>query len=725
LAVAGPGRGWWRKAGGVGALLAHLPALALAAPTGPVAGNAEAVVVTAPALRVETLIDRRIYTVDADLQSLTGTVADVLGAVPSVEVDADGNVSLRGDASVTILVDGRPVAQLAGQTAGDALQQIPAQDIERIEVLTNPPAQYKAEGSAGVINIVTRRVRRSGLSGGAQASAGDHHRSLLSGSANLGAGPWNVSATASVRHDERERQVASVRTITDPATAVQTLGGHSQDETVVRTLPRLKLGVDFAPDEHRKVGAAFSRGERRGRRDFDQRDQSGPDAVPPTEITDRQSVGREWSFDTDQRLTFEQTTARAGESLNLALTRSVFREREHYDYVNLALLPAGPPTYDDLALGEDLVSMGFNADYAGPAVAGRILRFGVGLRRDDDGYDSAGDTLDPLSRQPTVDPTLTNQFRYGRREQAAYASYQAASGHWSLLGGLRLERTLIDTLQVGSNIAGRARYLRVYPSLHLERSVSDATTLSLGLTRRVAWPDASALNPFIDHQDTANLRAGNPSLPPQDTRAFELGVSVDTGRRTYGATGYLRLLRDAVTDVTVPVASDVVLTTKTTLPQSRAGGLEFTANGHLTAAFGYALSGNLYYSQIDGTPLGIPGLRSTAGLNAKFSLDYRKGRDAAQLSLSRSDRRLTPQGEIGALNQVNVGWRHPLGGTLVAVATVADLFNGQRYTRTVRSPLLDEAYRRLTVGRVGYVGLAYGFGREPRKAKPPGFDYDS
>src|SRR6202043_1019663 len=118
-------------------------------------------------------IDRKVYSVASDVQSTFGTLSDVLSVIPSVDVDPDGIVSLRGDSKVLILIDGKPSTQLSGPSAGQNLQTIPAKDIERIEVLTTPPAQFKAEGAAGVINIITHKQRRQGTSGSVQASLGD------------------------------------------------------------------------------------------------------------------------------------------------------------------------------------------------------------------------------------------------------------------------------------------------------------------------------------------------------------------------------------------------------------------------------------------------------------------------------------------------------------------------------------------------------------------------
>ena len=125
---------------------------------------------------VEVDLDRKVYNISNDLQSVTGTAADVLNTIPSVQVDADGNVSLRGDNRVVILIDGKPSAQLSGANAGDGLLQYGANDIERIEVMTNAPAEYGANGTAGVINIVTRRNRQPGTSGAFVFNAGNDGR---------------------------------------------------------------------------------------------------------------------------------------------------------------------------------------------------------------------------------------------------------------------------------------------------------------------------------------------------------------------------------------------------------------------------------------------------------------------------------------------------------------------------------------------------------------------
>jgi outer membrane receptor protein involved in Fe transport len=264
----------------------------------------------------------------------------------------------------------------------------------------------------------------------------------------------------------------------------------------------------------------------------------------------------------------------------------------------------------------------------------------------------------------------------------------------------------------------------VYPSLHLARILSETSTLNLAYSRRVWRPWADALNPFVDRQVTHNLRAGNPDLVPQDTRSFELGYNVDSPTLQYAVTAYLRRERDAVTDVTRLVSDDVLLTTRANLPRSQTEGLEFNANGHLTSTLSYSASGNLYHSEIDATALGIAGSPSSTGLNGKLSLDYRPTLvDTAQLSMMRYDRRLTPQGSVSGTNQVNMGYKRQVNRDLSITLTVADLFNGQHFTRVANTPLLANTFRREFAGRIAYIGVVYQLGA-PAKGKPTGFEYE-
>lgn len=684
----------------------------------------EAVVVTAQKLDVETLIDRKVYTVTSDVQSTFGTLGDVLSVIPSVDVDPDGIVSLRGDTNVLILIDGKPSTQFSGSAAGDNLQSIPAKDIERIEILTTPPAQFKADGAAGVINIITRKKRPEGEFGSVQASRGSGGRSVLGVDGSYNSGPLAVSATAGYRQDYRHRLIQSDLVAPDSTTAQLIDNRSSIDERIRREVPTVRLSGEYALNDRQSLSGSASWADRGGLRTYTElNDGSTPGGVI-TSSSRRLSSGHDPETDLDEKLGFTQKLGSPGEALDLSLHRSTSQQYEHYDYVNDSFIPAAATTYDNLSFHENHAATEFGADYVLPMSKTRSLKIGYAFEQDDYRFDNVANNVDPLSGAQTVDPTLTNDFKFRQQINAAYVSYQASVGAWGYLGGLRTEEVHTDAEQLTNGISTAGSYFRLYPSLHVDRSLSDESTLSFGASRRVTRPDPDNLNPYVDHEYTPNLRTGNPNLRPQFTQSYEVGYGYEGRGSSYGVTGYYRLNQDSVTDVTEYLGNGLSLTTKTNLPKNDSAGLELSANGHIVRALSYGISSNLFYSQIDATALGIAGLQSTVGLNAKVKLDYRPtADDSAQITATRTDKRLTPQGYVSAINIVNFGYKRQLLSDLTTVITLSDAFDGQRYRRFAATPSFTQEYQRTVLGRVLYIGFVYSFG-STKKDKQSNFEYD-
>ncbi len=718
----------WLAGSAVCALTAGWALIAIAQ-VQPVAADAApaivaGVVVTAESPPRQVMLDRTVYSLGADLQAVTGTAADILNQIPSVDVDADGIVSLRGDPNVTVLIDGKPSAQFTGRTRGPSLQQLPAGDIDRIEVMTNPPAQYKAEGSAGVINIITRKTSKWGPSGTAELALGDKRRFLASLRGAYNVGRLKLTAGVSVRQEARERQIVDYRTAPDPVTGARVLSHENLDEHLKRLITELKVGADYALNDRQSLGLTLSHREVHGQRFFLQQEQSGPPDGPPDTVIDRHSIGHEYALDEGEGLRFDQKLWRAGETLSLSFQRSVYRERERYAYVNDDLLPMGPGSQDLLRLSQDLVKVEGAADYTLPLSGGGVLKLGYDFEDDSNRFDTVGDDIDPLSHALLDEPYITNGFRYHLQVNAAYGQVETPFWtDWTLQAGVRVEQTNIHDLLFAGDVVGTQAYFRAYPNLDLDRKLGDGK-LTLAISRRISRPDGETLNPFVDYQDIYNLVAGNAKLLPEDTWSYAFGYAGKVKALNYDVRAYYQFNRDIAIPVTEPVSAVATLTTIENLPKSKSAGLDASADGKLGSRFSYALSANLFYAQIDGAALAVGGLRDTVGLNAKASVDWRPtAADTVQVSFSRTDKRLTPQGYVSPINLVNLGYRRRLWGGLSAVATVTDLFDGQRFQRIVNSPTLQDNYNRHQFGRVGYFGLTYAFGRSA-KPRPTPLDDD-
>ena len=530
--------------------------------------------------------------------------------------------------------------------------------------------------------------------------------------------------SAGYRQEYRERRVESTVTAPDPTTAELINSGNAISERIRREVPTAKLNAEFAFNDRQSISGSASWSNRGGLRTYTQLDNSTTPDGTITGAARRLSSGHDPETDLDERLAFAQKLGAPGETLDLSLHRSTSHQNEHYDYINNSFVPQLPTFDNNLSFQEDHATTEFDADYAKPVSKNGSLKLGYAFERDDFSFDNVGGNVDPVTGTEIIDPSLTNDFKFRQEIHAIYASYQTNAGAWTWLGGLRAEETHTDAQQLTNGISTTSNYFEVYPSLHAELSLSDQSTLSLGASRRVVRPDPANLNPYVDYEYTPNLQAGNPDLKPQFAQSYEAGYGYQSGGQSYGATAYYRLNRDSVTDVTEYLGNGLTLLTKTNLPKDKSAGMEFTANGRINPQLSYSLSGNLFYSQIDATALGISGLQSTIGLNAKAKLDYRPtDANAGQITVTRTDKRLTPQGYVSAINIVNLGYGYQFSSKLKAVATVSDLFNGQRFRRFLSSPTFTESYERSVLGRIFYVGLVYSFGFA-NKDKQPGFEYD-
>jgi outer membrane receptor for ferrienterochelin and colicin len=695
--------------------------------TPPPTGNStDTIVVQGQKFNVESRIDRKIYTVPEEAQTELGALSDVLSEIPSIDVDPDGVVSLRGDTNVLILIDGKPATQLQGSKSGENLQSISAKDIERIEVLTTPPAQYKAEGAAGVINIITRkRGAEETTSGSLQGSLGDGGRSLVSANGSYGGKHISAALSAGYREDYRQRTLESAVTGTDPNSGQVSVSRNRLDEHAIRDIPNIDFSGELDPNDRQTLSASASWTRRGGLRTYRQVDDSirGPSTV--TSSTRRFSRGHDPENDYNTTLRFTQKLSEPGETLDVSLHRSISHQRERYDYTNDSFVPPAPTFYNYLTFTEDHGVTEADLDYALPLSRSQSLKIGYSFEEDGYGFDNLGADVDPATGTQAIDSALTNDFRYRQHIHSLYQSYQASLRAWTVLAGLRTEYTTTNARQMTDGSSTSGHYMDVFPSLHIDRILSDESTLSFGASRRITRPNPSYLNPYLDYEYTPNLNQGNPRLKPQLTQSFDVGYGYEGRGASYGFTAYYRRNKDSATDVTQYLGAGVSLTTKSNLPRNDSAGLEFSVAGHLLPRLSCSLSGDAFYTQIDATALGAPGLKSTTGVNAKAKLDYRPvGSDSAQITFTRTDRRLTPQGSISAINVVNLGYKHAFTAALNAVATVSDVFSGQRYTRVASTPLFTQVYQRSVEGRVAYLGVIYSFGGA-KKDQPSNFEYDS
>ncbi|MET0547229.1 MAG: TonB-dependent receptor [Caulobacterales bacterium] len=665
-------------------------------------------------------LDRKIYSVDSDLEGASGTAVEILNKLPSVAVDTDGQVSLRGDGNVTILIDGRPSNQASG---ADALSQIQGKDIDKVEIITNPPAEFKADGVGGIINIVTKKNRTPGVSGNAQANAGNKDRYLLGLSGAYKKGGLNLSGGVTLKQDVRIREGVQERRILDPASNAFVVNNQTTREDSTRVTPSVKSAADYTFENGETIGLSYSYAERRGERDSVQFNEVRDASGALERASRRAGDGSEWRLDTAAGARYERKLFSEEDLLKFNLQQTALREREVFDYVTRFDTPSQPSEGDRVGQNTDFVKTEFSADYELPFKSGATLKAGYNLEHDSNAYDYSGGVIDLTTGAVTNDQALDNRFHYNRKIQALYGSYETKLGPIDVQTGLRIEQTDIATRLLNGGFESRRDDVRLYPSLYLSRELDDSRTLSVSYSRRISRPDPEALNPFIDRRDPRNLRSGNPDLKPKDTHSFELGYEFDADGFGYNITGFYRRNRNSITNVTQVISDDVVLVTRGNLNKDNAGGLELGMNGKLSSKFSYKLSGDIFYREIDATAFGGEGAKSDIAGNGKASLDYKPTRtDTLQISANYTGERLTPQGSVSAFTTVNVGYKRLFSDALSGLITVSDLFNDQKFKRRFDTPDLQDVSDRRQAGPVVFIGLVYTFGGKAKTKD--NFNYD-
>ncbi|THD59451.1 outer membrane beta-barrel family protein, partial [Phenylobacterium sp.] len=669
---------------------------------------------------VETSIDKKTYTLGKDLTATTGSIADALKNLPSVDVDVQGTLSLRGDSNVTILVDGKPSPQFDGKDRADALQQLPADQIERVEVITNPSAALNPEGTGGVINLITKKSRGAGVTGSAYVTAAS--AGLKRAGANFGYNSSKLAITGSLAGNYQHNKQHFIQDLG----ALDPVSGQflkTQHEEVGRNLargPTARLSVTYTPEDKDQItgSASYNTLLVQGH-PFDHYvddDASGA----PASILSRQGERRFLEIDSSISAGWKHTFG-AGHDLSLdaIYNTSVYRDRDLY--ATTEILPLAVVPLQGVRQDENDHHSEFRIAYDRP-LAGGALKAGYELKHDDNDTDDSG-TTGAIASALVPDPSLANHFLYAQTVNAAYATYEHTFGSLGLQAGLRVEDVQLEIDQLTSGERARQDYVKAYPTLHLSYKLDDDRKVTASFSERVQRPPSFLLNPLIYFNDPQDAQKGNPNLRPQDTQSYELGYELRQGQSNYGATLYYRRYENQITQVEQGLSPGVLEYTYGNLGSSQAAGVELTATGKLTSTLSYNASSNIYYSQIDAANLMVgAGAESGYGISGRFNLNWQvRPDDMLQFNATANGKRLVAEGELEPVYTVNLGWRHKVNDRLSATVTVQDALATNRFARRLSTPTFSEDLTIRPAFRQVFFRLDYRFGGSSAKAaKEPG-----
>ena len=686
--------------------------------------------VSVSAARSSNRIDRQAYDVKGDSASTNDTIADTLNKVPSVAVDPDGNVTLRGRSNVQILIDGKPSAMMQGENRAAALNALPTADLESVEVINNPGAQFGNEGGGGpIINLVMRRERTPGSFGVVNANVGQEGRFNTSTFGSYTGGRLSVQGALFARRDSRGSTGETTRDRIDPATgavasSVQT--SNSENDTDAAGFNG-SLTYNLGEKDVISVKANLNANSQDG---LSAERYRGTDAAGAVESEYQRSTVRDTnnrSYSLSAGLDHKGTLP--GEifktDLRLSGTRGEGEIRSANDYSVRPINAPDPLTRQDNLNRSSLID--FTGDYERPGQSG-VLKLGYKVARNSSVIDTRFLNIDPGTLFESVNGARTNRFELVDTTLALYGTWQMRLGEkWGVLGGLRTEYTDLDMDQVTTGIKAGNHYLEAIPSAFLTYDLSDDTALRLSYAHRIRRPGATDLNPFVIYRDELNVSSGNPNLQPTASDSLELGIETKLGNIETNVRLYARQDSDLISERRYFISDTVLLTTRENAGSSRSGGLEFTFSGRATPKLSINASGNIGYSEQSVLGNLDDDKRSATSIagRARFSYQFDPA-NSLQLVLNAQGKTLFGEGYRQPTRTADLNYRRNLSQALSLVVNINDLFDSQKSESITETDRLREYSIRRQDGRLVYVGLSYRFGsfgsgRGPRGPGGQGF----
>ena len=656
------------------------------------------IVIIAEKSTVEIRLDKRIYNVGKDMTVKGGSASDVLDNVPSVDVDVEGNVSLRGNENVRILIDGKPSA-LVGLSGSDALRQLPADAIERVEVVTSPSARYDAEGTAGILNIILRKGVATGLNGSLNTTIGDPTQYRIASNINFRTKKINFFTNLGYRNSSSPGNfLTNLSTFENES--VNSLRIEDRDFERKRNGYNINLGLEyFLSNESSITGTYFYR-------DSDNKNLSTNaiqvfDVNNILEYSDVRVQDEDEIDETSQiSLNYTNNINNSGHKLTIDFQYSDSKE------IETAFIDDSLASENNITT-ENSKSTLIQSDYVLPI--GEHMQFELGYRGDFQDLNS--NFL--VNRIPELDFNPSNNLTFKQNVNAIYSQFGNKINKFSYLLGLRTEITDVKVRLTNTNENFDYRYTEVFPTINFGLERTDNQSFTLGYSRRLRRPRYWYLNPFESRNSQNVINKGNPGLIPTFTNSFDLGFLQKIGKLTLNSSIYFQHSVNAIQRVSRDeirlldgVNQVITIREPINLASEDRYGFELTANYNPSKKVRLSGSFNVFQQEskglyeynkftIDETSGAITSMPETQDLgninnswfsrfNATFTLPWKI---QMQNRLSYRGPRYTAQSESKGMFSANIALSKDVlseKGTLVL--NVSDVFNSRRWRSTNFNP---------------------------------------
>ena len=699
----------------------------------PVAKSLSEVTVTAKKPLIEQKLDRMVVNVEASVTNVGASAMEVLEKSPGVSVDKDGNISLKGKQGVQVYIDGRP-SYLGGNDLANLLRNMNANQLEQIEIMTNPPAKYDAAGNSGIINIKTKKTKQFGYNGSLSSAWSQGRYAKTSESFNFNYRKNKVNLFTNIGYTNRKNfqdlniqrkfiEVVSkeVKSLFDQESRIRESGESYNG----------KIGMDYFASTKTTLGVVvngfYNPGTFSNRSNVHILNPSGVLQSQTLAQTNNDKKWKNFSTNLNLRHVFDST----GRELTMDADYLVYKSTDRQDLVNAYYNTAGVPTFKpDTLLGslpQHIAIYSGKADYVHPLKKG--AKFEAGIKTSSVKTDNDGVYNNLINKQPILDSGRSNHFIYKENVYAAYINYSRPFGKkWQGQFGLRLENTQSDGHSAGYEFASaqnrfayvnkyfKRDYTQLFPTAYIQFNLNKKNSFVLNYGRRINRPDYEDLNPFIHFLDRYTFEQGNPNLQPQFSHNVELS-------HTYKGFLTTTLNYSKTTNIITEVLEQNTIKNETFVKKSniasqRQYGVSVSAGGQLKKWWSGNIYINVYNNLFEGIVnndyISVGGTTGQLNISNQFKLSKTWDAELTGFYQSPSFEGVFKIQGLGAMN-MGVSKQIMKGKGTIRISG-RDVFLTQKAKGTIVYSNINAAFQQRRDSRQVALGFTYRFNKGKLKA---------
>ena len=670
---------------------------------------------------LESNIDKKTFQVDKSIISQSGSAIDALQQLPNITVDESGNIQMRGAEGILIMINGKPTG-INGTNLQTILSQIPANTIEKIEIITNPSSKYDAEGSNGIINIILKRNKKSGFNGNVNAQVGTRDKYNFSTGLSYNKGKLGLNATYGLRYNTMlwkgylHRQIFAQDS---------TYYFNTDNNGINRfTSHAFSLGADYYFDKFNSLSVTGSANLGKGNYPewirYSEKDESNQNAALFSRHNEIGSQNKFYNFSAQFRKTFDKSKKEYTIGANYTNGSDTTTLNGQNDYTIINFMPKDSTS--DIRQNRNK-SYNTNAmlqgDYILPLKKERKIEAGLKTAYRTFDNEMRISKVQTATENWYLDSTLSNRFFYSEIINAGYANFTGIHKGFGYQAGTRIEQTIADgELKYNGEKVGYQR-LDFFPSFYLLKKIKTNHEWKLNYTRRIERPSAGQLNPFSDLSDPRNIRRGNPNLKPQFISSYELDYTFSNKKIMTNPGLYFKQTNNLMWRY-ITVTEGISYVSFENLGTSYNMGLDWVTTYNPVKWFNSLTSINVFRSRIR-AQLGtfkfddaniMANFRQTANFKIKKMVDL-------QFTYNYRSPFLSPQGKGITMQWLDMGASMQVLKTKGTVTlTLSDVFDTRQFGIELFLPNIEQTFLRKMESRILYVGFNYRFGSASGQPKP-------